>query len=154
MALAQDETMATRYYSLSAQIMAERESYYEILDRTNKGDGDITAWLLWFLECMSQAMLHSSDLLTNILQKSRFWQRHAQTELNDRQCKVINRLLDAGPEQFAGGLTNRKYTGIAHVSRATAQRELADLVRKEILQVNSGGGRSVSYDLVWNKFSA
>lgn len=90
---------------------------------------------------MSKAILHSSKLLTNIMQKSRFWQRHAQTELNDRQCKVINRLLEAGPEQFAGGLTNRKYAGIAHVSRATAQRELADLVRKEILQVNPGGGK-------------
>lgn len=147
MALAQDENLATRYYSLSVQIMAERESYYAVLDRTNKGDGDITAWLLWFLDCMSQAILHSSDLLTNIMQKTRFWQRHAQTELNDRQCKVINRLLEAGPDQFTGGLTNRKYAGIAHVSRATAQRELADLVRKEILLVNPGGGRSVSYDL-------
>lgn len=153
MALAQDETLSTRYYSLSAQIMAERESYYAVLDRTNKGDGDMTEWLLWFLDCMSKAISHSRDLLANILQKSRFWQSHAQTKLNERQCKVINRLLDAGPEQFEGGLTNRKYAGIAHVSRATAQRELADLVRKEILQVNSGGGRSISYDLVWNNFS-
>lgn len=153
MALAQDETLSTRYYSLSAQIMAERESYYAVLDRTNKGDGDMTEWLLWFLDCMSKAISHSRDLLANILQKSRFWQSHAQTKLNERQCKVINRLLDAGPEHFEGGLTNRKYAGIAHVSRATAQRELADLVRKEILQVNSGGGRSISYDLVWNNFS-
>ncbi len=128
MALAQDEALATRYYSLSSQIMADRESYYSVLERSNKGDGDITEWILWFLNCMSKAILRSNELLTNVMQKSRFWQHHVQTELNERQRKVITRLLDSGPDGFEGGMTNRKYAGIAHVSRATAQRELADLV--------------------------
>ena len=65
---------------------------------------------------------------------TRFWQRHAQAELNERQRKVLNRLLDAGPGGFEGGMTNRKYAGMTHVSRATAQRELADLVTKGVLQ--------------------
>jgi Fic family protein len=150
MALAQDENLATRCYSLSSQIMAERDAYYKVLERTNKKDGDISEWLKWFLACMSRAILSSNRLLSNVMQKPRFWKRHAQTDLNDRQRKAINRLLDAGPGGFEGGLTNRKYAGVTHVSRATAQRELADLVNKGILRPNPGGGRSASYGLVWN----
>jgi Fic family protein len=151
MALAQDEALDTRFYSLSSQIMADRESYYSVLERTNKGNGDITEWILWFLGCISRAILRSNDLLTNVMQKSRFWHRHAQTKLNERQRKVLNRLLDAGPDGFEGGMTNRKYAGIAHVSRATAQRELADLIEKGVLRTNAGGGRSVSYSLCWEE---
>ena len=151
MALAQDENLATRCYSLSSQIMAERDAYYEVLERTNKQDGDITQWLKWFLACMSRAILSSNRLLSNVMQKARFWQRHAQTDLNDRQRKALNRLLDAGPGGFEGGLTNRKYAGMTHISRATTQRELADLVKKGILLQNPGGGRSASYDLIWDE---
>ncbi|MGD1971494.1 MAG: hypothetical protein PVF24_07765 [Desulfobacterales bacterium] len=87
-----------------------------------------------------------------MMQKARFWKHYAQTELNHRQRKALNRLLDDGRGGFEGGLTNRKYAGMTHVSRATAQRELADLVKKGILRPNPGGGRSASYDLVWNEF--
>jgi Fic family protein len=154
MALAQDENLSYRPYSLSAQIMAERDDYYDVLERTNKGDGDITGWLKWFLGCMSRAISSSGDLLSLILQKARFWQIHAQTNLNNRQRKALNRLLDAGPGGFSGGLTNRKYAGMNHVSRATAQREMADLVRKGILLRNPGGGRSTSYDLNWDELGS
>ena len=148
MALAQDENLATRCYSLSSQIMAERDAYYKILERTNKQDGDITEWLRWFLTSMSGAVLNSNRLLSSVMQKARFWKRHAQTDLNNRQRKALNRLLDAGPGGFEGGLSNRKYAGMTHVSRATAQRELADLVKKGILRQNPAGGRSASYGLV------
>lgn len=150
MTLAQDENLSTRFYSLSSQIMAERDEYYEALERTNKGAGEITEWLIWFLECMSRAILRSNELLCTVMQKTRFWKRHAQTDLNDRQRKAINRLLEAGIGGFEGGMTNRKYAGMTHISRATAQRELADLVGKGILRANPGGGRSASYDLVWD----
>lgn len=153
MALAQDEKLVDRYYSLSSQIMTRRESYYTVLEHTNRGDGDITEWMVWFLECLSAAILNADDLLSNVMVKSRFWKRHAQTELKERQCKVINRLLEAGPGAFEGGLTNRKYAGMGHVSKATAQRELADLVRKGILRSNPGGGRSASYDLCWDELA-
>lgn len=148
MALAQDENLATRCYSLSSQIMAERDAYYKILERTNKQDGDITEWLRWFLTSMSRAVLNSNRLLSSVMQKARFWKRHAQTDLNNRQRKALNRLLDAGPGGFEDGLSNRKYAGMTHVSRATAQRELADLVKKGILRQNPAGGRSASYSLV------
>ena len=153
MALAQDENLSTRYYSLSSQIMAERDDYYRILERTTKGEGDITDWVEWFLECMSRAFRSSNRLLANVMLKARFWKHYAQTNIKERQSKVLNRLLDAGPGGFEGGLTNRKYAGMTHVSRATAQRELADLVQKGILRPNPGGGRSTSYDLCWDELS-
>lgn len=153
MALAQDENLTTRYYSLSAQIMAEREAYYEILEHTNTADGDITRWIMWFLECMIRAILGSEKLLSNVMLKARFWQYYAQIGFKERQNKIINRLLEAGPGGFEGGLTNRKYAAMGHVSKATAQRELADLVQKGILRLNPGGGRSTSYDLCWEDFA-
>lgn len=151
MALAQDEKLPTRYYSLSSQIMAERDAYYRVLEKVHTSDGDITEWVLWFLECMTRAMSRSSGLLTNAMQKARFWKRNAQRGLNSRQCKAIDRLLEAGPGGFEGGLTNRKYAGITHVSKATAQRDVADLVQKGVLRLNPGGGRSTSYDLCWDQ---
>jgi len=153
MALAQDENLSTRYYSLSSQIMAEREAYYRVLEHTNKGDGDITNWIKWFLGCLSRAILSSNELLSKVMLKARFWKHYTQAKLKERQSKVLNRLVEAGPSGFEGGLTNRKYAGMAHVSRATAQRELADLVQKGILRSNPGGGRSTSYDLCWDEFS-
>jgi Fic family protein len=107
----------------------------------------------WFLECVSGAILRSNKLLGNVMRKARFWKHYAQTNIKERQSKVLNRLLDAGPGGFEGGLTNRKYAGMTHVSRATAQRELADLVQKGVLRPNPGGGRSTSYDLCWDEFS-
>ena len=153
MFLARDENNPKRFYSLSSQIMAERNEYYEVLKATQSGTGDITEWLKWFLECMNRAILNSNILLNKIMIKARVWQGFAQIRLNERQIKVINRLLDAGAGGFDGGLKNKKYMGIAHTSRATAQRELADLVNKGILIKMPGGGRSVSYDLDWKKWS-
>ncbi|MDA3791366.1 MAG: Fic family protein [Desulfobacula sp.] len=154
MLLAGDENNPKRFYSLSSQIMAERNEYYEILKTTQAGTGDITEWLKWFLECTNRAILNSNTLLIKIMIKARFWQEFAQTRLHERQSKVINRLLDVGMGGFEGGLKNKKYMGIAHTSRATAQRELADLVIKGILIKMPGGGRSASYDLDWKKWSS
>jgi Fic family protein len=153
MLLARDQNSPKRFYSFSSQIMAERNDYYDILNSTQKGNLDITTWLNWFLECMNRAILNSNSLLERIIIKARFWKTFAQTPLNHRQTKVINRLLDAGPNGFEGGLKNKKYMGLAHTSRATAQRELADLVQKKILIRLPGGGRSANYDLNWRKFN-
>ncbi len=151
MLLARDENSPKRFYSLSSQIMAERNDYYDILNATQIGSLDITIWLEWFLGCMNRAILSSNSLLEKIMVKAKFWRAFAQTKLNDRQTKVINRLLDLGPEGFLGGLKNKKYMGMAHTSRATAQRELSDLVQKGILIKLPGGGRSSSYDLDWSR---
>jgi len=108
MALAQYDKQRVRYYSLSTQIMAEREGYYDILEKTQKGSGDITDWLVWFMGCFARAIEKSEDIMNGVFSKSEFWQQHAQENLTDRQKKVINRLLDAGIEGFVGGMTTQK----------------------------------------------
>ena len=149
MALAQDDNQTVRYYSLSAQIMAERDGYYDILEQCQKGDGDLTDWLLWFMGCFRRAISHSESLLITVLQKAAFWRCHNQVALSDRQRKVINRLLDAGKGGFEGGLTNRKYASMTDVSRATAFRELEYLQNSGIIQ-QEGSGRSIRYELIWD----
>jgi len=153
MALAQDENLANRYYSLSSAIMAGRKSYYDILEKTQKGTLDITEWLSWFLKCYLCAIKESEKSIFKALQKGAFWQKHAQTILNKHQQKVINRLLDAGEGEFEGGLTTRKYVSMTKTSRATAYRDITDLVEKKILVSSKAKGRSVSYELLLPKIS-
>lgn len=152
MALAQDEKLGVRYYSLSSQIMEEREAYYEILEKSSKTNSvDITHWLAWCLGCYRRAIERSDKIIGNVLAKSDFWQRHAQTPMNERQRKVVNRLLNAGDHGFQGGLTTRKYVSMVKVSRATAFREISGLVGSGVLIENSGKGRNASYDLKRSK---
>lgn len=150
MALAQDEKLEMRFYSLSSQIMEERNDYYDVLEKSSKGRSDLTAWLAWFLGCANRAMQKSERIIGNVLAKADFWQRFSQTTMNERQRKVVNRLLDTGAGQFEGGLTTRKYVFLTRASRATAFREIADLVEKKVLiQDPKSKGRSVRYDLNW-----
>jgi Fic family protein len=146
MALAQDGKQRVRYYSLSAQIMAEREGYYDILERSQKGGCDITGWLEWFLACFARALERSDDILNGVFSKTTFWRLHAQASLTERQKKVINRLLDQGPGGFQGGMTTQKYASMAHCSPATAFRELDQLYKLGILE-RVGQGRGVRYEL-------
>ncbi len=147
MALSRDEKKPVRYYSLSSQIMDERSDYYNALASATHGKGDITQWLVWFVKMMSRAIDHSNLILDNITFKSRFWSIYDENNFNKRQKKLINKLLDAGATGFEGGITNRKYSGLNHVSRATAQRELAKLRDMGVLIQNKEGGRSISYRL-------
>jgi len=147
MALSQDEGLPKRYYSLSTSIMTNRKAYYDILEECQRGKLDITKWLLWFLKCYQHAIGESEKAILKSLQKALFWQKHAQTILNENQRKVINRLLDAGQGGFIGGLSTRKYVAITKTSRATAYRDISGLLKKEILTRSKPKGRSVSYEL-------
>jgi Fic family protein len=149
MALAQDENSDRRLYSMSAQIKAERDAYYRILERTQRGSGDVTEWIVWFLTCLTRAILRSDAEIRKVQHKARMWQHIAHLGLNERQRKVVNRLLEAGPGGFEGGLTNRKYRGITKTTRETAKRDMSDMATKGILGKRPGGGRSSSYDLIW-----
>ena len=151
MALAQDEKLQVRLYSFSSQIMEERNAYYDILEKCSHDGRNITEWLEWFLGCLIRAMEKSEAIIAKVLAKAGFWQTHSQTTMNERQRKVVNRLLDAGEGQFQGGLTTRKYVSLTKASRATAFREISDLVDKKVLiQKTESKGRSVSYDLKWS----
>lgn len=151
MALAQDEKLPIRFYSVSSQIMEERNMYYDALEKSQKGDQDITAWLRWFLGCLIRSMEKSETIIAKVLAKTKFWQEHSQTSMNERQRKIVNRLLDVGKGEFKGGLTTKKYVSLAKTSRATAFREIADLVEKNVLvQDPESKGRNVKYDLNWS----
>lgn len=150
MALAQDENTGCRMYSMSAQIGAEREAYYEILEQTQKGSGDVTEWIVWFLSCLNRAIGRSEGEVHKAVEKAQMWQEIAGINLNERQKKVINRLFEAGAE-FEGGLTTRKYVGMTRISRETAKRDIADLVAKGLLTPNPGRGRGSSYSLSWQE---
>ena len=150
MALAQDENKDFRLYSMSAQIRTEQDNYYDLLERTQKGSGDITEWIIWFFDCLKRAVQSSESEIRKVMDKARLWENIAHLDLNERQRKIVNRLLEAGPDGFEGGMTNRKYRGITKTTRETAKRDIGDLVTKGIMVKRLGGGRSSSYDLDWS----
>ncbi|NSW54777.1 MAG: Fic family protein [Armatimonadetes bacterium] len=141
MALARCEGTAQRAYSMSAQIRLEREAYYTILERTQKGTMDVTPWLDWFIECLGRAISGAQDTLSRTIHRARFWD--AAGPVNERQRRVLNLLLG----EFEGKLTTSKWARIAKCSKDTALRDIRDLLERGILVRGPGGGRSVSYEL-------
>lgn len=144
MLLAQSDKSNQRFYSMSAQIRLERKQYYEILEKTQKGNLDITDWIIWFLNCLINALKATDSTLTRVLFKAEFWQKHIETTINDRQRKLLNKLLDG----FEGKLTSSKWAKIAKCSKDSAVRDINDLIEKGILQKEAAGGRSTNYELI------
>jgi Fic family protein len=143
MALARSENSPQRFYSMSAQIRQERNAYYSILEKTQKGTLDITPWMEWFLVCLGRAIDGAQTTLGAVLAKAHFWEAIASVTLNERQRLVVNRLLDG----FEGKLTSSKYAKLVKCSQDTATRDIASLVEHGVLVRNPGGGRSTSYSL-------
>lgn len=144
MLLARSDGLARRFYSMSAQIQKERKAYYDILEKTQKGDLEITEWLIWFLNCLGRGIQASEVVLANVIYKHRFWNLFAHKIRNDRQRLILNKIL----EGFEGKLTSSKWARIAKCSPDTALRDIQDLMNKGILQKSKSAGRSTSYDLV------
>jgi Fic family protein len=142
--LARAEGSVDRYYSMSSQILVERKRYYEILQKVQHSNGDITEWLDWFLHCLRNALLETQNTLQQILRKAEFWKIHENTAINQRQRLVLNKLLDG----FEGKLKSSKWAKIAKCSPDTALRDIKDLMEKNILQQELQGGRSTNYELV------
>ena len=142
--LARSEKSVQRFYSMSAQIRRERNDYYDILERAQKGTMDVTAWMEWFLGCLGRAIDGSETLLAAVLRKARFWQEHREVAMNDRQRVMLNRLLDG----FEGKLTTSKWAAITKCSSDSALRDILDLVKRGVLVRNPEAGRSTSYSLV------
>lgn len=147
--LAQGEQQSIRYYAMAASIMENRKSYYDILESTQKGGLDITGWLNWFLVTLRETFDSSLSKIELVLQKARFWQTHGQDGLKPEQVKVLNRLLDAGPNGFEGDLSAKKYQNLAKVSKATATRHITELLEKSCIVKLDGGGRSTKYEINW-----
>lgn len=144
MLLARSDESPQRFYSLSSQIRAERKEYYKILEKTQKGTLDVTEWLVWYLNCLANAIKASDRILAKVLYKHRFWIKYSSETLNSRQTLMINKLLD----DFTGKLTTSKWAKIAKCSQDTALRDIQDLLNKRILRKNMSGGRSTNYDLI------
>lgn len=144
MVLARSESSPLRFYSMSAQISAERNSYYNILETTQKNTLDITDWLHWFLDCLGRSIQGSEKALSIVLFKANFWEKHQGENINERQKNIINRLLDG----FEGNLTSSKWAKLGKCSQDTASRDIHDLITRKILKKNPGGGRSTSYSLM------
>ena len=143
LALTRSEKTAQRFYSMSAQIRAERNAYYDALERTQKGGIDITDWILWFLGCLDRAFTGAELIVGDVLRKARFWDSLSDHRLNERQRKVLNQLVDG----FEGTLTSSKWAALTKSSQDTAGRDIEDLLNRGILVKNPGGGRSTSYSL-------
>lgn len=145
MQLSKADGSSQRFFSMSAQIQLQRNSYYEILEKVQKGTSDITLWLAWFLDCLTQALLNTDVILEKVLAKARFWERYRDTPLNVRQKLLLNKLMD----NFEGKLTSSKWAKIAKCSADTALRDIQDLMAKGILQKEMAGGRSTNYELIF-----
>ncbi len=142
-ALARAENTSRRFYSMSAQIRRERNAYYEILEKTQKGPLDITEWLGWLIGCFDRALEGTAVSLAGVFRKEQFWKNYTGISFNGRQRLILNKLLDG----FKGKLTSTKWAALAKCSQDTAQRDIQDLIGKSIMIKDSGGGRSTSYSL-------
>jgi len=144
MLLASAEGSGERFYSMSSQILAERKRYYEVLQKVQHSAGDITEWMDWFLHCLKNAMLSTEKSTQKIVRKAAFWKTHEHTPINERQCIIINKLL----EDFEGKLQTSKWAKIVKTSTDTALRDIKDLIEKGILKQTLEGGRNVNYELM------
>ncbi len=143
MMLCRSEKRMQRFFSMSSQIEAKKKEYYEILENTQKGSLDITAWINWFLECLGDAIESSTSVVQKIMAKHKFWNDNKSVPFNTRQIKIIELLF----ENFEGNLTTSKWAKINKCSQDTALRDIQDLIEKTILKKSSSGGRSTNYVL-------
>ena len=141
MQLAKADGFPLRFYSMSAEILREKKTYYEILEHTTSNSTDITEWLEWFLNTMKSSILRAEETVKRVVSKSSFWQRHREIPMNERQVKVVNMIWDG----FTGKLTSSKWAKITKTSQATALRDITDLIEKGILIAAADGGRSSNY---------
>ena len=141
MQLARSDDNSQRFYSMSTQIRQERKAYYAILEKTQRGDLDITEWLIWFISSLGHSLNRTKETLASILNKASFWDKYNSSSLNQRQVKMLNKLFDG----FEGKLTTSKWAKISKCSQDTAGRDINDLINKDILVKSTEGGRSTSY---------
>jgi len=142
--LTRSDDSPQRFYSLSNQILLERKVYYDTLQKVQYRDGEITEWLVWFLNCLHRALKDTEQTIGKVLHKADFWDRHKITELNSRQRLMINKLMDG----FDGKLKTSKWAKITKCSQDTALRDIKDLIDKGILKQEKSGGRSTNYELI------
>jgi len=144
MALAQHTQQPVWLCSMSRQLMKNRSDYYDRLNQASTNSVDVTTWIKWFISQFTAACLQSCLEIDATLEKAQFWSRYASHDLNERQRKTLQKLLDAGDGGYVGAMTADKHGKITGASKATATRDLRDLVARGILIIR-GEGKATRY---------
>lgn len=146
MLLARGEESEFRFYNISSQINKEKKHYYDILERTQHGDGDITEWIVWYLQKMKDALGEADAMVTTVLNKSLFWQRVSSVPMTDRQIQMLNLFLDG----YEAKITSKSWATLAKCSKDTAIRDIQHLVDKNVLIEDIPGAKRPSYSIVYD----
>ena len=146
MLLARGENSEFRFYNVSSQINKDKNHYYDILERMQHGDGDITEWLVWYMQKLVEALNEADSIVTTILNKSFFWQKAATVPMTERQTQMLNLFLDG----YEAKITSKTWATLAKCSRDTAIRDIQNLVDKNILVENIPGAKRPSYSIVYD----
>jgi Fic family protein len=146
MMLARGDNSRYRFYNISSEINRDKKHYYEVLEKTQHGDGDITEWLLWYMETLTAAIDNAIESVSETLNKSKFWQRAAQIQMNERQRTTLNRFLNG----YEAKITTKNWADMNHCSKDTANRDIQDLVIKKVLREDIPGAKRPSYSIIYN----
>ncbi|KYJ87607.1 Fic family protein [Sulfurovum riftiae] len=152
--LSKELGLSHKYFSISSAVIDDKRNYYNILEKTNKLlynlAYDFTLWILWHTNMINSAIHISLENIQTVVKKAKFWDRTRDLHLNEKQIKMLNKLLDAGEGKFEGGLTNKKYRSITGTTQVTASRHIKELVDKGLIrEIEGHGGRSTRYDIAW-----
>lgn len=146
MLLARADKSEFRFYNISSQINKDKNHYYDILEKTQHGDGDITEWISWYANTLSTALDEAENVVSTILNKSLFWQKASTVSLNQRQTDILNLFLDG----YEAKITSKTWASLGKCSKDTAIRDIQDLVSKDILREDIPGAKRPSYSIVYN----
>ena len=148
--LARGDKSRFRFYNISSEINRSKNQYYDILERTQHGDGDITGWLTWYLQTLLRAIQEANTLVSTVLNKSYFWLHAAHVPLSERQTLTLNRFLDG----YEAKITTKSWADLNKCSKDTANRDIQDLVQKGLLREDIPGAKRPSYSICYNKGEA
>ncbi|MFM4760416.1 Fic family protein [Aeromonas veronii] len=147
LALSQADNQSISLYAISTVIFERRADYYRALEQTQRGGLDITPWLVWFLDTLNVTLEQAQQSCTQTLARQRFWQQHANDQLCPEQVMILNYLIGSDDDRCLQSISASQYQIIAQVSKSTATRHLTDLLEKNCLEKEPGGGRNTRYRL-------
>ena len=146
MLLARADKSEFRFYNISSQINKDKNHYYDILEKAQHGDGDITEWICWYANTLSAALDEAENIVSTILNKSFFWQKTSFIPLSQRQTDILNLFLDG----YEAKITSKTWATLAKCSKDTAIRDIQDLVEKDILREDIPGAKRPSYSIIYD----
>lgn len=133
--------------SLSQAIEQNRDKYYSALETASRYTMDITQWIEYYIELVALAQQLTQNSIDTVIEKTRFFDELKQYNLNERQLKVLRKLLDVDQNEQPINLTTKRYQNITKASKATATRDLQTLVQVGAIYPLEKGGRSTAYNI-------